>query len=79
EVDFLVRGAATEELIQVCADASEAETAVRELRGLDEARQAHPRARLRLLVAMRDGLPKDLPTWVTAQTVYEWLLGPEAS
>ena len=57
EVDFLARHpAAGEELIQVCADLSVAETRARELRALTAAAKEHPRATRRLLVLDRDAL-----------------------
>lgn len=75
EVDFLARfpGGVTE-LIQVAADASDPGTATRELRALEAAGQAHPRAGKRLLVVTRDGLPAEVPDGVIAQPAYEWLL-----
>jgi hypothetical protein len=75
EVDFLARfpsGAA--ELIQVCADATDVETARRELTALAEARSSHPRSVARLLVLTRDRLPAAVPAGVTAQPAYEWML-----
>lgn len=77
EVDFMARSARGEELIQVCANAQDSETAARELRALDEAREAYPRAKRRLLVAMREGLPPELPKGVVGQAVSEWLLMPD--
>lgn len=75
EVDFLARAhSGEEELIQVCADASQPETAMRELRALEVAGREHPRATRRLLVATRDGLPGGVPREVAAQPAYEWLL-----
>jgi predicted AAA+ superfamily ATPase len=77
EVDFMARSARGDELIQVCADARDPATMERELRGLDEAGSTYPRARRRLLVAMREGLPGQVPSGVVAQTVSEWLLMPD--
>ncbi len=75
EVDFLARGPdGTEELIQVCADASDPGVADRELRALEEAGKAHPRATRRLLTATRDALPRTVPKKVVAQAAYEWML-----
>ncbi|MGI9301933.1 MAG: ATP-binding protein, partial [Gammaproteobacteria bacterium] len=75
EVDFLARGADGEsELIQVCADASDPTTAERELRALAEAGNAFPKARRRLLTLTRDGAPADVPSGVTCQPAYEWML-----
>jgi len=75
EVDFLARHrAAGEELIQVCADPSSADTLERELRGLREAAKEHPRAVRRLLALDRDGLARVSEPGVEAQPAYEWLL-----
>lgn len=77
EVDFLTRSAAGHvELIQVCADASDPETAERELRALAEAGDTHPGATRRLLTMTRDGAPQDVPPSVIAQPAYEWMLEP---
>ena len=77
EVDFLARRAGGEaELIQVCADLSDAATANRELRTLAAAGAAFPRAGKRLLTLTRDGIPDDLPAGVVAQPAGEWLLAP---
>ena len=73
----MARSARGDELIQVCADARDPATMERELRGLDEAGSTYPRARRRLLVAMREGLPGQVPSGVVAQTVSEWLLMPD--
>ena len=75
EVDFLARQATgEEELIQVCADARDAQTAERELRALEEAATLYPKATPRLLTLTRDGLPAAAPTGVVAQPAYEWML-----
>ena len=74
EVDFLARepdGSA--HLIQVCADASAADTAARELRALHEARQMHPQARPWLLTLTRDGASA-AAKGVTVQPAYQWML-----
>ena len=77
EVDFLARfDDGRTELIQVCADASGASTAQRELRALEEAGAAVPRATRRLLTQTRLGLPDTVPSTVTAQPAYEWILAP---
>jgi predicted AAA+ superfamily ATPase len=77
EVDFLARGAdGSEELIQVCADASDPATAERELRALVEAGEIFPDARQWLLVLTRDSAPADsqsLPG-VKVLPAYEWML-----
>jgi len=75
EVDFLVRHlAGGEELVQVCADPSAAETLARELRALTAATSEHPRARRRLLVLDRDQALRVTAQGVLAQPAYEWLL-----
>ena len=75
EVDFLVRYAeGREDLIQVCADASDPETADRELRALHEAGEQHPRARKLLLTLTGDGAPAERAPNVTVQPAYEWML-----
>ena len=75
EVDFLARSDSGEtELIQVCADARDPETAAREIRGLSEAAKAHPAATQRLLVLTRDALPREIPKGVQAQAAHDWLL-----
>ena len=80
EVDFLARRpAGGEELIQVCADVSTAETAARELRALTAATHEHPHAARRLLVLDRDSLAGVDAPEVEVQPAYEWLLTvPEA-
>lgn len=75
EVDFLAwRAGGDEELIQVCADPSDADTLAREMRALADAASTHPRATRRLLTLTQDGLPGALPAGVHAQPAYEWLL-----
>ena len=75
EVDFLARfDDGRTELIQVCADASDGATAQRELRALEEASAVFPRATPRLLTMTRLGLPETVPSTVTAQPAYEWIL-----
>jgi hypothetical protein len=77
EVDFLAKGSeGSQEIIQVCADASDPETAKREIRALEESRGMFPKAIRRLLVLTRDGLPAEVPSGVVAQTAYEWMLNP---
>lgn len=76
EVDFHVRSlAGGEELVQVCADPTAAETLERELRALEAAATEYPRAKRRLLVMNRDQV-RSVTTAdeVTIQPVYEWLL-----
>ena len=75
EVDFLARSASGDvELIQVCADLSDPGTAARECRALEAAGRLFPRARQRLLVLARDGLPAEAPAGTRLQTACEWLL-----
>ena len=75
EVDFLARTpGGNQELIQVCADASDPGTANRELRALEEAGEAHPQAKKRLLTLTRDGAPPKTPDDVLIQPAYEWML-----
>lgn len=77
EVDFLARDPVGRQwLIQVCADASESETAKRELRALAEAGERFPQAQQLLLTLTRDGAPAEAPRAVTAQSAYQWMLTP---
>lgn len=46
----------------------------RELRALAEAGELYPNASKRLLTLTRDALPASVPTGISAQTVYEWML-----
>ncbi len=76
EVDFMARRPAVgEELIQVCADLTNAETRARELRALVEAAKEYPRATRRLLVFDRDALAGLEVPGIEVQPAYEWLLG----
>lgn len=75
EVDFLARSPdGRRQLIQVCADASDAATAARELRALAAASSEYPDAALRLLTLTRDALPEELPADVVGQPAYAWML-----
>jgi hypothetical protein len=75
EVDFLARyPVGGEELIQVCADVSPADTLARELRALTAAEQQHSRAARRLLVLDRDALTRVNAPGVEVRPAYEWLL-----
>ncbi len=75
EVDFLARHLdGTTELIQVCADATDAETGTRELRALAAAGQAFPAAEQSLLTLDHRGLPAEVPAGVGARPAYEWIL-----
>lgn len=76
EVDFLAREPAGGQwLIQVCADAGEAETAARELRALADAGAQFPTARQLLLTLTRDRAPAGAPESVTVLPAYQWMLG----
>jgi len=80
EVDFLARFPdGHEELIQVCAEASEPATAEREIRALAEAKSTFPRATQRLLTLHRDARPTDPPSGIHIQPAYEWMLEPMES
>lgn len=75
EVDFQTRSAdGAPQLIQVCADISEAAVLARELRALDDAALAYPDAARRLLVLERLHQPVPQAAGVQVQPVYEWLL-----
>ncbi len=75
EVDFLARDfAGNATLIQVCADASDAETGRREIEALEEAATAHPRARCLLLTATADGAPSAVPNGIECVPAYAWML-----
>jgi len=77
EVDFLTKDASGRmELIQVCADASDPDTAGRELRALSDAGAMYPHATRRLLTMTHDGAPAETPADTVVQTAYEWLLDP---
>lgn len=75
EVDFLARSPeGGEELIQVCADASDPAVSARELRALAGAGGAFPRAGRRLLTLTRDGAPPEVPAGITVQPAYQWMV-----
>lgn len=77
EVDFMARDRVGRQwLIQVCADASEPETARRELRALVEAGERFPQAQQLLLTLTRDGAPAEPPRAVAVQPAYQWMLTP---
>lgn len=76
EVDFLARARGGEqELIQVCADASDPFTAARESRALAAAGKQFPQARKRLLTLTQDAVPTSFPAGTEVQTACEWFLG----
>ena len=80
EVDFLARGPDRRaELVQVCADLSDAAVVERELRALAAAGEQFPDAGKRLLTLDRDSLPRTLPDGVIAETAWEWMLNGNAS
>jgi predicted AAA+ superfamily ATPase len=77
EVDFLARyrdGA--EELVQVAADVADPETFTREVRALEDAAPAHPRARRTLLVGASAPLRVDIPHGIDVRPASRWLLDP---
>jgi len=77
EVDFLARTPGGDEhLIQVCADATDTATAMRELRALEDAASEFPRATRHLLVLNQGAAPPTTPPGVVVQGVAEWLLQP---
>lgn len=78
EVDFLAKDAnGRMDLIQVCADASDPDTADRELRALSDAGALYPHATRRLLTMSHDGAPAEAPPDTIVQPAYEWLLGAD--
>jgi len=80
EVDFLARHRdGGLELIQVCADATDAETAERELLALQEAGGLYKHATRRLLVPTRDSRVPEVSKGVIVQPAYLWLLSPTFS
>lgn len=80
EVDFLARAPdGTEHLIQVCADATDPDTAARELRALLDAGRRWPRARRWLLTLTRDRTPAEAPEDVTCWPAYQWMLAENAT
>lgn len=75
EVDFLAREPdGRMHLIQVTADASDADTAARELRALAAAGRRYKRVRRWLLTLTQDAAPADVPEEVTAWPAYRWML-----
>jgi len=73
EVDFLARYPDGRiELIQVCADASDAETADRELRALQDAKSLAKSARKILLVLNHNGAPETIPSGIHVMSAWEW-------
>jgi uncharacterized protein len=75
KVDFLARlPEGGEELIQVCTDLSNPDTAEREIRALLEARTIHPRATARVLTLNREPSPAETLPGLIVQPAYEWML-----
>jgi hypothetical protein len=75
EVDFRARDpVGGDELIQVCADVSAADTRAHELRALTAAVKDHSRAVRRLLVLDCDAVTLGNAPGVEVQPAYEWLL-----
>ncbi|MGH8673610.1 MAG: hypothetical protein ACREVG_04815, partial [Burkholderiales bacterium] len=64
-------------LIQACAQPAEGETLAREVRALEAARRAHPRAERMLLVLDRDQARAVSAEGIRVQPAYEWLLDGE--
>ena len=78
EVDFLARGPDRRaELIQVCADLSDAPVLDRELRALEAAGERFPDAGRRLLTLDRGHLPRTLPDGVVMEAAWEWMLNDD--
>jgi len=75
EVDFHCRYRTGKiELVQVCADMSNAVTTARKVRALEAAAKLYPKAIRRLLTWSRDIMPAETPAGVIVQRVYEWML-----
>ncbi len=75
EVDMLARHRdGGLELIQVCADLTDADTRTREHRALTAAAEEHPRAKARILTLERDASNVSRSQREVIQPVYEWLL-----
>ncbi len=78
EVDFLARyWDGCEELVQVCADLTDNQTAEREVRALVEASQFYPHARPVLITLYPAAYT--LPEGVTVQTALDWFLQRDGS
>ncbi|MGC8915768.1 MAG: ATP-binding protein [Thermoanaerobaculum sp.] len=78
EVDFFARvPGKPERLIQVCADPTVPEVFERELRALDTAARAHPRAERVLIVLTRDQATQVSADNVRVCAAYEWFLEEE--
>lgn len=78
EVDFLARAPdGTEHLIQVCVDATEPDTASREIRALQQAGARWARARRWLLTLTRDHMPATIPESIHCLPAYCWMLADD--
>lgn len=76
EVDFLARyWDGREELVRVCADLTDIQTAEREVRALVQASQLYPHARP-LLIALHS-TPHITPEGITIRTALDWFLQRE--
>ena len=75
EVDFLARYRdGKEDLIQVCANTDDPETLAREVRGLEDAAAAYPRAR-QLLLTLESRLPfPAVPSPIRILPAWQWML-----
>ena len=75
EVDFLARHRdGTEELIQACANPDDPETLAREVRALEDAAAAHPRAS-QLLLTLESRMPfPEVPSPVRILPAWQWIL-----
>lgn len=79
EVDFLARHPdGSMELIQVCADPTDAQPMERELLALQEAADLYTQASRKLLVLTRDARVPEVPKGVIVQPAHLWLLSPES-
>lgn len=75
EVDFIARMPSGEmQLIQVCADVTNSETADREFRSLVEASPEYPKATRHILTLNRPGPLPTIPEGILVQPAYEWML-----
>ncbi|MBT9554545.1 MAG: ATP-binding protein [Myxococcales bacterium] len=74
EVDFIARYPSGDvELVQVCADVTDAASRTREIRALVAAADRYPGAQRRLLTLYREVVP-DVPAGIEVMPAYEWLL-----
>ena len=77
EVDMLASHRdGSQELIQVCADLTDADTRTREHRALTAAANAYPHAKAKILTLERDTTSGSRSRREVIQPVYEWLLEP---